>query len=298
MTHWRASASAVNRSGADLSPKGRTMSTNTSLSRACQADAYPWGGLVGPPGSPECGSNVAIMKEVCGETGLPTEPEKDEGGMEMDTEELEIRLPQDKLSRLRTALVAWQGRKACKKRELLLLMRLLSHACKAVWAGRSFLRRLIDCATSVKQMDRWVRLSRSARSDIEWWQRYCAQWNGTAMMSVVNRVEPDFKVSMVSDASGCGALHGQDWFQLKWEGLGENSQQNITVKELLPVLIAAAMWGKRWAGSTQCDNTAVVEIVNSGSCRLCTSAAACWPFWRPNSSFTFGLHTSGDVTTC
>ena len=236
---------------------------------------------MGPPGSPECGSNVAIMKEVCGETGLPTEPEKDEGpasvigflGMELDTEELEIWLPQDKLGRLRTALVAWQGRKACKKRELLSLIGLLSHACKAVRAGRSFLRRLIDCATSVKRMDRWVRLSRSARSDIEWWQQYCAQWNGTAMMSVVNRAEPEFKVSMVSDASGswgCGALHGQDWFQLKWEGLGESSQQNITVKELLPIVIAAAMWGKRWAGSTvraQCDNTAVVEIVNSGSCR-------------------------------
>ena len=69
--------------------------------------------------------------------------------------------------------------------------------------------------------------SGSARSDIEWWQQYCAQWNGTAMMSVVNRAEPDFKVSMVSDASGswgCGALHGQNWFQLKWEGLGESSQ--------------------------------------------------------------------------
>ena len=91
------------------------------------------------------------------------------------------------------------------------------------------------------------------------------------MMSKVNRAEPDLKVLMVSDASGswgCGALHGQDWFQLKWEGLGESIQQNITIKELPSIVIAAAMRGKRWTGSTvraQCDNTAVVEIVNSGS---------------------------------
>ena len=51
--------------------------------------------------------------------GLPTEPEKDEGpatiigylGIELDTEALEIRLPQDKLHRLNAEHAAWRGRK-------------------------------------------------------------------------------------------------------------------------------------------------------------------------------------------
>lgn len=63
---------------------------------------------MGAPKSPRCGQNVAIMKQVCEETGLPTEPEKDEGpatsidflGMELDTVVLKIHLPPDKLSQL------------------------------------------------------------------------------------------------------------------------------------------------------------------------------------------------------
>lgn len=156
------SATAVNKRGADLSPNGRTVSTKT---------------------------------------GLPTEPEN-KNRMELDTEELEIRLPQEKLIRLKTVLSSWRGKKVCRKRELLSLIGLLSHAYKAVRAGRSFLRRLIDSSTSVKHLDRWVQLNRSARSDIEWWYQYCARWNGTAMMSVVNKASSEFEISMVSDASG------------------------------------------------------------------------------------------------
>ena len=42
------------------------------------------------------------------------------------------------------------------------------------------------------------------------------------------------------------------------------------MKELLPIVIAAAIWGKTWGGNTvraQCDNMAVVSIVNSGTIR-------------------------------
>jgi hypothetical protein len=41
----------------------------------------------------------------------------------------------------------------------------------------------------------------------------------------------------------------------------------ITVKELLPIVISAAVWGDQWAEQTvrcRCDNAAVVAIVNSG----------------------------------
>ena len=120
-------------------------------------------------------------------------------------------------------LAAWRKRRACRKRELLSLIGSLSHACKAVRAGRSFLRRLIDLSTTVKQLTRYIRLGPSARSDIEWWYQYCTAWNGISMMSVVNKARPEFNVSIVSDASGswgCGALNDRDWFQLKWAGLG------------------------------------------------------------------------------
>ena len=80
-------------------------------------------------------------------------------------------------------------------------------------------------------------------------------------------------VEMVSDASGkwgCGAAFESHWFQLKWQGLGNTQALDITAKELLPIVLAAAVWGQKWAGSgiiARCDNRAVVAIVNSGTSR-------------------------------
>ena len=82
---------------------------------------------VGAPESSECSTNARIMHDVCNTLGMPTEPDKDEGpatvlsflGLELDTVAQEVRLPWEKLQRLRTVLNSWRGRKACKKRDLL-----------------------------------------------------------------------------------------------------------------------------------------------------------------------------------
>ena len=191
--------------------------------------------------------------------------------MELDTNQLVIRLPLEKLEQLKVALAEWRGRKACRKRDLLSLIGILSHACKAVRAGRSFLRRLIDLSTEVKQLNRFVRLNAAAQSDIEWWYQFGADWNGVAMMTAVNRVRPEHEVAMVSDASGSwgyGAVCNRQWFQLKWTGHGKAADYGVTAKELIPIVIAAAVWGRSWQGKTvlaKCDNMAVVAIVNSGT---------------------------------
>ena len=82
---------------------------------------------------------MAIMDETSQETGLPIEPEKNEGlattigvlGLELDTEALEVRLPKDKLESLKASLAAWRGRKAGRKRELLSLIGVLAHAVRS-----------------------------------------------------------------------------------------------------------------------------------------------------------------------
>ena len=235
---------------------------------------------MGAAGKLECETNLRSMERVCTELGMPVEPSKTEGpatritflGMELDSEAMVIRLPQEKLDRLQSSLASWSVKKHGKKRDLLSLIGLLAHACKAVRAGRSFLRRLIDLSTTVRTLNRHIRLNKEARSDIQWWRQFCAEWNGVAMMTSVNKV-PGGTLSICSDASGswgCGAVFGPDWFQLRWQGLGEAQQYGITAKELLPVVVATAVWGQQWQGQTVkawCDNSAVVAIVNSGSSR-------------------------------
>ena len=84
-------------------------------------------------------------------------------------------------------------------------------------------------------------------------------------MAPAKALAPDGLIT--SDASGnwgCGAFHNQNWFQLQWTHA--TIHWHITSKELLPVVIAAAMWGSKWAGKTikaLCDNMAVVHILRS-----------------------------------
>lgn len=265
---------------------------------------------LGKPGTGECARNVHIMKGSCATTGLPVELEKDEGpattigflGMELDSEALEVRLPQDKLVRLSTTLREWRGRKASTKRELLSLIGILSHACKAVRAGRSFLRRLIDLSTTVRRLDRYVRLNASARSDIEWWHQFCSSWNGVSMMSAINKAQPAALVT--SDASGswgCGAFSGAKWFQLKW--VGPIVDYHITVKELVPVVLAAAMWGAGWRGKTikvLCDNSAVISIINGGTSKNqeAMHLRRCLAFVAAKFEFyMFAVHIKGEENT-
>ena len=107
--------------------------------------------VVRDPETTECEEYTVLMDSVCEKAGLPIEPDKDEVdcdynylfGLELDSLVLEIHyLSQEKLSQLRALLAWWRGRKICWKRDLLSLIGLLSHACKAVYTWRSFLRRL------------------------------------------------------------------------------------------------------------------------------------------------------------
>jgi len=73
----------------------------------------------------------------------------------------------------------------------------------------------------------------------------------------------------LSDASGrwgYAAFCVSDWFQLTWQGRWE--EVHITIKELLPIVVAGAVWGSQWSGlwiQCLCDNAAVMAIIDSGS---------------------------------
>ena len=84
----------------------------------------------------------------------------------------------------------WRGSKARRKRQLLSLICTLSFTCKAVRAGRTFLRCLIKLSTTVLELDYFVRISLSAQVDIEWWFQYSASWNGASMMTEVSKSTP------------------------------------------------------------------------------------------------------------
>jgi len=227
---------------------------------------------VGDPSQDTCAGNLQTILDVCRELGITVAVEKCEGptcciiylGIEIDSVEMEMRLPQEKLARLAETIKQWRGRKACTKRELLSLIGQLSHACKVVKPGRVFLSRMIRLSTVAKQLDHHVRLNQAFRSDLEWWFRFLSKWNGVLL--IWDDQQPSYVVT--SDASGswgCGAFWQSQWFQVQWP---ENFPSfHITVKELIPLVIAAAVWGRQWGKQHvqfKSDNAAVVSIINGG----------------------------------
>ena len=229
----------------------------------------------GPAGSLECAKALELIQKTCSELGVPLAMEKLEGpttcltflGIEVDTVAGTLRLPQDKLSRLRKNLAEWERRKSCKKRDLESLVGTLQHACRVVRPGRSFLRRMIDLLCIPKRTYHHIRLNGEFRADVWWWSTFAAHWNGVAIF-------PPPSVPMVlvtSDASGewgCGAWSQQAWFQFQWPAVSRG--HHIAFKELFAILLACVVWGSKWQGCrvhARCDNQAAVHAITGRSCK-------------------------------
>ena len=87
-------------------------------------------------------------------------------------------------------------------------------------------------------------------------------------MSIIHKSNPQPNLVCTSDASGslgCGAYPTptDSYFQVKWPAKWEGV--SIAIKEMIPIVVAAAIWDPSWSRSAilfRCDNAAVVEVVN------------------------------------
>jgi hypothetical protein len=119
---------------------------------------------------------------------------------------MEIRLPAEKLSRIRQMILSWRSKNSCTKRHLLSLIGNLQHASSVVRPGRTFLRRMIDLSKRQVHMDSHLRLNAEFRADVQWWATFLDAWNCVSVISTLCRRPVDAR--LVSDASGsrgCGA---------------------------------------------------------------------------------------------
>ena len=185
---------------------------------------------------------------------------------------MSLRLPDEKLERLRSLLVSWRGQDSHTRKELESLAGMLQHASRVVRPGRTFMRRVYDLLAQTQQFKPHfrVRLNSECKADIEWWSNFIHLWNGTSILRPIRVRNPD--VQFWSDASGswgCGALWQGLWFQVAWDFL-PIANASIAPKELFPILVACVIWGHEWRGCTvcaHCDNTAVVEVINNGKAK-------------------------------
>ncbi len=234
--------------------------------------------IVGEPRSDEC--QVALDKcfKVCQSLGVPLGEDKTEGpstcitflGFELDSVAMELRLPASKLEKIKAKLKFWDTRRSGTKRTLLSLIGSLQHCCQAIVLGRPFLRRLIDRACSVSELHHFVHLSSGEKEDLDWWNTLLQEWNGRSLFLFPKwEKAPDmFVTSDAAGSIGFGAYYENEAFAEKWPA--EAASLNIGIKEMIPIVVAASMWGNSWQRKRiafKSDNMSVVYCLRNGTCK-------------------------------
>ena len=221
-------------------------------------------------------SDFGMVLATCQDLGVPVAHRKTVGpttlleflGIVLDTERFEARLSPKKVHELLQLLSAWIRKKHGTKRELLSVIGKLTYCCQVVEPGRPFLRRLINRAYSVNFLHYQVHLNALEREDLRWWNTLLSDWNGVSLFRWLDWDTPvDFEVgSDAAKSRGLGIIFQQEWVSMA-SPEHDTENMNIAVLELIPVVIAAQIWGAHWARKRllfKIDNMAVVQSINSG----------------------------------
>ena len=207
--------------------------------------------------------------------GVPVAPDKVEGpttclkflGLIVDTERMEIRVPEDKLKVAYAQIEHLLGSKKATLKELQVLLGRLNFACRAVVPGRPFCRRIIDATKGVKRQHHKIRVTQDMKQDLVMWKKFLQAHNGRSLI-LPSEWSNSETLELYTDASGSlgfGAFFQGHWAHGTWPvHLGEDSQ-DITFKELYPIVLAVHLWSHQLQNRKMvfyCDNQAVVSIIN------------------------------------
>ena len=220
-----------------------------------------------------CQNSLRRFLALCANLGIPTAPEKTTQptrvltflGYELDTHKMEIRLPPDKLIKGKSLVEECLTKKKAQLRFLQSVIGFLNFACGAIVPGRPFLRRLISLTIGVQKPYYYIRITQSARHDLQTWDQFLSDFNGKSLL-LPHRWKAEQHLRLYTDASGSigyGAVLGNKWFHGSWDG--QWLTQSITLLELYPIVLAVETWSNVMANSCvefHSDNIAVTDIIN------------------------------------
>ena len=264
------------------------------------------------PDSTLCSDSYRTFHELCRLCNIPVAPDKcrppctrlDLLGCVLDTDALTISLPDSKVHDILSALTAVRGARKVRQRDLLSLIGKLVHATKCLPAGRSFFRRLLDTAHTVKHAHHRVTLTAETKRDLDWWLTFLPTWNGVAPMLHPTWTPPsDLRLATDSSLIGYGGTCLGEWFAEVWPSQTLAWSTSMTWLEIIPILVACAVWGPSWRGrrvTFHCDNSGVVGACSKGwsrDPRLMSILRQTW-FLSATYGFTYRVvHVPGFVNS-
>lgn len=109
-------------------------------------------------------------------------------GIELDVQNRQMRLPRDRMSRLRKELLFWVGKRKATAKQLEVLLGHLCHCSRIIQGGTLYLHYLFELLREARTKSR-VKLTHEFHEDLSWWNSFADHYNYSPMC--------DFKSSVV-----------------------------------------------------------------------------------------------------
>ena len=131
-----------------------------------------------------CQRHLNLFVDLRGHLGVPIAPEKTCGpattlsfaGIELDTIQLEARLPTEKILKCKDLISDFLKRKKVTLKEVQSLTGLLNFAHSVILPGRAFLCRLIDLTIGIQSPFHFIRLKKEVKADLRVWQKFLDEY--------------------------------------------------------------------------------------------------------------------------
>ena len=190
-------------------------------------------------------------------------------GIKVDSVASQLRLPADKLARVRQLISEWRGQKACRRKDLESLVGLLNHACNVVRSGSVLPQEDARPPLFPRPCQSWstmICLNAGFRAGLAWWQEFLPLWNGISFLP------PTFTLLAQSGTMDRFLRYmGQRGILARRQVPAQSLPLNIAEKELIPIILACDTWGRRWSGCQvlcNCDNQMVVACLHPRTSKL------------------------------
>ena len=228
--------------------------------------------FVFPPGT-DLSPHSLQFDQVLSSFGLSKAAEKDSNGcvvvhlgFEFNSSTMEVTLPPNKKQRAVDAVSFLLSSPSVSFSVLQETLGFLSHCCQVVPLGRPFLRNLFSLLSysNLSSRGRRIRISRAAKIDLQWWQRFLSSWSAISLIQP-SRVNHDIATD-ASGLKGIGGVHKRCVFSERMPT--RHRSKHINFKEMFAILHAFLLWHNLWANGRiriASDSSVIVDAINKRS---------------------------------
>lgn len=271
--------------------------------------------FAGPKNTSDCKKLMQTFRSLCQDIGVPLAEEKTVGptsclvflGLEINTDEMNVKIPPDKIVKTLETLKKVLGKKKVTLKDMQSLVGSLNFCTRAVSSSRAFNRRFYDATIGARKPHHFIRITRPIKEDLTIWVKFLESFNGVCFFKdsewSCNSSLQLFTDSAGGENLGCGAYFQGHWVFLQWpiEWSSSDIMKNMTFLELVPIILAIYIWGHELQNKKilfWTDNNSLVSVINkqTSKCKTVMVLIRALVLFSMANNFQFkALHIPGNL---